>query len=391
MCDIHENNIEELSTAHWQQVIADAFKIGAQTIVFSGGEPLLRKDIFDLIACAKENMLKVCITSNGILIDQVYAERLKKAEVNVVNISLEGKELTNDLLRGKGSYQKALRALTALNVQGIETTIACMVSVYNCHELVNVMNIAKEYRATTVRFQPFNPLFIRDKNRSSDFLIDKGNIPLLRSQIEQVKKISLNNNISINPDAYLDRIPEYLGQEKVSVSGGCSALHTSCPINAKGDVFPCWVLADKNTTIGNLKENRLYELWESAAHLNMRKRIQANICQGCLMSCYDQVYGAHDAIKQIVSKAKKVTNADVWLRQKNSLIHNLDRTKRRFKNRYLFYKTYRGSVKQLFVRSFNALRKQDQEQPSNQDEYFKTMSEIQQARNALRKECVRYK
>ena len=70
MCDIPKNKIGELSTAQWKQVIKDAAASGARAIVFSGGEPLLREDIFELIDFTKNNSLGACLTSNGYLINE---------------------------------------------------------------------------------------------------------------------------------------------------------------------------------------------------------------------------------------------------------------------------------------------------------------------------------
>ena len=70
MCDIPYGKTEELSTQAWKKIISDASGLGAQTIVFSGGEPFLRNDIFKLIESVCSKQLKLSINTNGMFIDK---------------------------------------------------------------------------------------------------------------------------------------------------------------------------------------------------------------------------------------------------------------------------------------------------------------------------------
>ena len=82
MCQIPENgNEEELGTEDVKTLIRDSLKLQPQGIVFSGGEPLLRNDIFELIAFAHSHEIKTCLTSNGTLIDERAARRLSGASL----------------------------------------------------------------------------------------------------------------------------------------------------------------------------------------------------------------------------------------------------------------------------------------------------------------------
>ena len=185
MCDIPYGVIKELSTEQWKGVINDASRLGAQTIVFSGGEPLLREDIFELISFAKQNNLNACVTSNGYLIDDQAALSLSRSGVNVVNISIEGTRETHDFLRGQGSFDQAVAALENLRKHKIESTVASTVSKYNYQDLLYVLEVAKDYGATTVRLQPFNIIFLKDHKRKSDFLIDKCDIRAVEDIIKR--------------------------------------------------------------------------------------------------------------------------------------------------------------------------------------------------------------
>src|SRR5512135_3068163 len=114
MCQIPAGPQKELSTDEAKRLISDASLLHPQSFVFSGGEPLLRDDIFDLIAFATRLKSNTCLTSNGTLINEKIAGKLSDAGIGVVNISIDGREDIHDSLRGKGNFKKALRGIECL-------------------------------------------------------------------------------------------------------------------------------------------------------------------------------------------------------------------------------------------------------------------------------------
>jgi AdoMet-dependent heme synthase len=349
MCDIPKGVIEELSTSQWKSVIKDASRLGAQTIVFSGGEPLLREDIFELISFSKQNNLNACVTSNGHLISEQVALGLSKSGVNVVNISIEGTKETHDYLRGHGSFDKAIAALDNLRKFKIESTVASTVSKHNYKDLLYVLEVAKNTGATTVRLQPFNVIFLNNHKRKSEFLIDKGDIREIEDIIKSFADISKEYKISTNPMSYLFKIPAYLTGKKF-FTYNCGALWYSCPINPNGDLFPCWIEGANNKLIGNVKEEGLYGLWLSEKRIKMVNRIISNGCNGCLMSCYDEAFDRKLSKERIINKVKKIKKATDYKRVANKVLQYLRSQVTRLKLRYRFYISYRGSLFNLLKR-----------------------------------------
>jgi radical SAM protein with 4Fe4S-binding SPASM domain len=349
MCDIPYGVVEELSTEQWKSVIKDASRLGAQTIVFSGGEPLLREDIFELISFTKKNNLDACVTSNGHLINDQAALSLSTSGVNVVNISIEGTKETHDFLRGTGSFDKAVAALDNLRKYKIESTVASTVSRYNYKDLLYVLEVAKNSKATTVRLQPFNIIFLKDRKRKSEFLIDKRDIREVENITKRFVDISKEYKISTNPASYLFRIPEYLTGKKF-FTHNCGALWYSCPINPNGDLFPCWIEGANNKLIGNVKEESLYGLWLSEKRVKMVNSIINNGCNGCLMSCYDEAFDRGLSKEHIIDKVKKLRKTTDYKRIINKVLQSLRRQITRSKLRYRFYISYRGSLFNLLKR-----------------------------------------
>ena len=385
MCDIPSGTIEELSTEQWMNVIKDASCLGAQTIVFSGGEPLLREDLFKLISFTRKNNLSACITSNGHLINELVAQSLHVSGANVVNISIEGSRQTHDYLRGSGSFDKALAGLENLIKYKIESTIASTVSRYNYKDLLNLLELAKDYGSTTVRLQPFNAIFLKDAGRKSEFLIDKRDIQELDKIIRDFINLSKEYKISVNPMGYLLKIPVYLSGKNF-YPDNCGALWYSCPINPNGDLFPCWIEGANNKLIGNVKKESLHELWLSEKRMKMVNSIIRDGCKGCLMSCYDEAFNSKLLRESVVENAKKFKKVADYKKVMNKIVQSFRSQITRLRLRYRFYISYRGSLFKVVARRlpniFKKFRPLKQAKPAEKEV---VLSQISQAKIKLKK------
>ena len=115
------------------------------TVIFTGGEPLLRDDINELCKYAKERNLKVGINTNGILINRLNLEL-----VDFVNIPLDGREEAHNKLRGKGHYRFVMEALEKLKQNDVETRITTIATKINLEEIKQIPNIIQEYSNITL-------------------------------------------------------------------------------------------------------------------------------------------------------------------------------------------------------------------------------------------------
>lgn len=384
ICDIPKLKVDELSTEDWKKVIEDVCLLGASTVVFSGGEPLLRTDLTELVYFARSNNLKACITSNGLLMDSKMVHKLASAGINVVNISLEGPCDIHDKLRGKGSFKKALLALDNLRKYNIESTVATMVSSYNFKFLKYVVEVAREKNATTIKFQPFNTIFLSDKSRKPEFLISKKEAVELKQIMKEVDFLCSKYGISTDPYTYLERIPDYLSGKFSNHSDVCGALWESCPIDSSGNIYPCWILSGKNNLIGNVKEKILLELWDSDKHNEVREAIKDKGCPGCMMSCYDYVFGRDGAKKRIAINLGRL--------KKEGFIKYFSAIYSRWVKRFKFYRAYRGSLKGFISRLKNFFKKKillkrnlSLNSAINKEEIHKALKEISIAEQILDK------
>ena len=362
MCDIPKDPGAELPSDVWGKVIADARELGARTIIFSGGEPLMREDILELIAFAKGKSLKAGLTSNGQRLDEDMAREFARLGVDVVNISLEGDEATHDQLRGRGSFAQAISALDHLRKHKVESTVATMVSGRNYRHLKQVVELAREHGASTIKFQPFSGIFIKDAAKAADFLVPEGQSRELEGMMNEVIGLCRAYRISTNPETYLRAIPGYLTGITSPAARSCPALFGSCPINSQGDDYPCWVMG-KKAALGSVKDLSLVEIWNSARRQELIRGIEAEGCPTCLMSCYDDNFAKEPLPRRLV--------LNTWRAWQQGPLDYLKQALKR--------------SKRSVVRSLGALTRRRQAGPgSDISELERALKEIHEAKRGLR-------
>lgn len=136
------NSIKELSTSQIKSLLKELSQDGCCRISFSGGEPLLRKDLGELIEYGISLGLGITVNSNGILVPE-YIDILKK--VDSLAISLDGRPEHHDIFRGKGSGRKALEAVKLAVKNGLRVHTNTVLHKYNLEDIDYILGLAGEY------------------------------------------------------------------------------------------------------------------------------------------------------------------------------------------------------------------------------------------------------
>ncbi len=135
----------ELSTEEVKRLIDELVEIRTPVLLFSGGEPLLRRDIFELASYASKKGIRCSLSTNGTLITEDVADKLKKAGFDYVGVSIDGLEKTNDIFRGRdGAFKEALDGLMNAKDAGLLTGIRFTVTKYNLKDIRRVIDILAE-------------------------------------------------------------------------------------------------------------------------------------------------------------------------------------------------------------------------------------------------------
>jgi len=144
--DAHDKEYEgELTTEEALRVIDDLAQFGAPVILFSGGEPLLRPDLFQLIRYAKDKGIRGVLSTNGTLITREVVRQLKEFGLSYVGVSIDGPEPVHDRFRGKkGAFQEALQGIRNCLTEGIRVGVRMTLTKYNYEYIDDVFRLLEE-------------------------------------------------------------------------------------------------------------------------------------------------------------------------------------------------------------------------------------------------------
>jgi 12,18-didecarboxysiroheme deacetylase len=143
----------ELSNAEGRGLIEDLARFGSPVILFSGGEPLLRKDLLILAQMATDRGMRAVISTNGTLITTKMAGELKRIGLSYVGVSLDGMQQTNDRFRGvEGAFAAALRGIRNCQEAGIKVGLRFTINRRNALDIPEIFDLLEKENIPRVCF-----------------------------------------------------------------------------------------------------------------------------------------------------------------------------------------------------------------------------------------------
>jgi pseudo-rSAM protein/SPASM domain protein len=140
-----EKQDTEFTTEQGKALIEDIAKYGSPVLLFSGGEPFIRKDLFELMEYADSHGLRPVISTNGTLITEEKAKAAKKAGVKYIGVSLDGLQQVNDNFRGvDGAFERAIAGMKNSLKAGVKTGLRFTITKHNRDDLAGVLLKLKE-------------------------------------------------------------------------------------------------------------------------------------------------------------------------------------------------------------------------------------------------------
>ncbi len=135
----------ELTTAELARVMQEMSQVGVAALLLSGGEPLMRGDLFEIAHLATDMGIPITLSTNGTLIDGRMAERIKKAGFRYVGISLDGLEGTNDFFRGwTGAFRRALAGIRNCRAVGQKVGLRLTLTRHTVADLEGIFGLIEE-------------------------------------------------------------------------------------------------------------------------------------------------------------------------------------------------------------------------------------------------------
>jgi len=155
-CYAHSKDIEyqnELTTQQGKDLIDDLAQFGAPVILFSGGEPTMRKDLPELALYARSKGMRAVISTNGTLIDKKMAKVLKDIGLSYVGVSLDGMRETNDKFRGvKGAFDAALNGMRNCLAEGVKVGLRFTINKQNVMDIPAIFDLLEKENIPRVCF-----------------------------------------------------------------------------------------------------------------------------------------------------------------------------------------------------------------------------------------------
>ena len=316
MCGIwHSNSTDELETDEWKDVFKQLKDEGVRFLNFTGGEPLLRQDLVELADYASSLGFSMSIATNGYLMSEELALKLKDAGVDCFCVSVDALGENFDRIRGvKGAYQKVHSVCEMLSriskTSNIKVIIYATLMKYTLEHLMDVLRFAETLQLPVFfNLLDYTPYFFQPAQDKS-LWIDGSEQELLEKTIEELVKIKRQKAWLIGQSyVTLDYIKKYF-KDPLQKGIPCSKALTRVLIDPQGKVFGgCWSMG----YFGNLRKSRLKDIIHSREYLAAQRKMFFKDCPGCSCGYHtDLKYSLECLLKEmefkIFSGFKKLYN-----------------------------------------------------------------------------------
>jgi len=306
----------ELTTAQWKDVIAQLGEIGIQEINFTGGEPLMRLDLPELVRYASGRGLKVGLTTNGLLLNAEKIRQLITDGVKGFTVSLDAVGGAFDDIRGvPGAYEKVYQACQALSEfrksHGIDVYLAFLLMKKTLPYYRDVVAVAEDLRfPITVNLFDANSYFFTLPQGKEPFWLGSDDQTALKEfQKFFVKKKTVSPQSQYHSFREIDFWREYFDNPR-SPHIPCLVSQSRICIDAKGQVYGgCWALGP----YGNVSQIPLRQIIQSPGYRRAHQQMFVKQCPGCSCGYSANLrYSLPDLVRQLRYKIFPKTRERIW-------------------------------------------------------------------------------
>ncbi|MFH1563157.1 MAG: radical SAM protein [Nitrospirota bacterium] len=279
---------EELATNEAFSLIDEIAKVSRPILILTGGEPLLRQDIFKIASYGVTKGFPVVMATNGTLINEKIARQIKDSGIKRISISLDGAtSKTHDEFRQvPGAFEGALNGIKWAKTVGLEFQINTTVTKQNWIQIDDIIALAIKLGAVVCDFFFLVPTG-RAKEMEGQELDPKEYEEVLTRLDKKSREVPIKIKTTCAP--HYSRI-----RHDSSTTRGCLAGTAFCFISYKGEVFPCGYL---DVNCGNIRNRSFQEIWENSPVFNELRDFSKysgkcgqceylKVCGGCRARAY---------------------------------------------------------------------------------------------------------
>ena len=243
-----------------------------QAVILTGGEPLLRSDIWDICKKGKNFDLKIGLLTNGMLITEEVAQKIK-IHANEVQISLDGMQHSNDMIRGKGSFQKIMDGISALLDVGVIPGVAIVATNLNYAEIPVLVQFLLDLNITRIQIRP---LIYRGRGA-----VNRSRLAMTCKEYQSLIECIYEKGFSSHPDLLnVERFAQSI-QTPANNARGCSAGWRMVSISTTGEVYPCIAAHIPEFLFGSIREKSFEDIWKNSKELDVWRTFDVNMSAHC--------------------------------------------------------------------------------------------------------------
>ena len=289
-----------------KRVLDDISSYASPVVVLSGGEPLLRTDVFDIAKYGGEKGLRMCLATNGTLITEDMCAKIKDADIKMVSLSLDGStaEIHDDFRNSPGAFDATVNAAKLFKKNGIQFLINSSFTKRNQKDIVNIYKFVKSLGTTA-----WYMFMIVPTGRGEDIMEELISVEDYEEFLEWHYEMEKNeDDILVRPTcapSYYRVVLEKAKDQgdkfkrrtlKFSTGGskGCLAGQLISLLDVDGNLLPCSYFP---LSAGNIRKQSFKEVWETAPLFKDMRDFKAykgkcgaceyvNVCGGCRARAY---------------------------------------------------------------------------------------------------------
>jgi radical SAM protein with 4Fe4S-binding SPASM domain len=266
-CYLDHDDHGEMTTAEIKDLLDQMADAGVFYLTISGGEILMRRDFFEILEYARARTFCINLKTNGVLIREKEAQRLRELGVERIQISVYSHrpEVHDAITKMPGSFRQSIAAVRFLREQGLRVTMANVLMTQNASDYQSVKKLAEELDARFIIDPTITPMMDGDRSILS--------LNVDQAALQQVfRDGALVGNVEefcapprgVDAEA-LDMLP-------------CSAGHTACYVSPYGDVYPC---VQFPLPSGNVRHTRFVDIWRDSPQLKEVRSITLREMPSC--------------------------------------------------------------------------------------------------------------
>ncbi len=269
-CYLEHDGENELKTEEIYNYLSQFAEAGVFFLTISGGEPLLRRDCFEIIERARELKFNVKLKTNAVLIREKEAERLREAGVEQVQVSIYSHraEVHDGITKLPGSLERSMRGISLMRAAGIKVTLANVLMRSNAGDYAGVQALAEKSGAHYTLDPTITPMINGETS-----LVGLRLAPQELQAVFNDERLVGNVGDFCAPPGPID--------EEILEGIPCSAGHTSCYVSPWGEVYPC---VQFPLACGSLREKTFSEIWHASPQMKEVRSIRAkhlSTCSSC--------------------------------------------------------------------------------------------------------------